>query len=407
MADYEFLTTEEVPGYIAAHPALAARIDIGHIASVEEIGDGNLNLVFIAKDAAGRGIVVKQALPYVRMSGGSWSMTPERERHEVESLLAHHALVPDLVVEVLHHDEERHIFAMEDLSDHQVWRGALNAGKTHRGAAEKVGTYIGAVAFGTSPFALERQALADAQAAAINPELCSITEDLVFTEPSVDAGRNAVLPANEPDAAALSADTTFVDAMGHAKYLFMTRGEALIHADLHTGSVMVRGEDGVANSVKVFDSEFAFYGPVAFDIGATWANYVLAASRALALGEDERAARELGLVDETWQGFEAEFRRRWPERRDARVWREGFLERQITTWREQAWLFAAAKMSRRIVGYAKVTDVETLPEPLREGAARGVLAAARAVVRPGADTSAIAFAQVCGAELRRHRTTTR
>ena len=24
MADYEFLTTEEVPGYIAAHPALAA-----------------------------------------------------------------------------------------------------------------------------------------------------------------------------------------------------------------------------------------------------------------------------------------------------------------------------------------------------------------------------------------------
>ena len=26
MADYEFLTTEEVPGYIAAHPALAARI---------------------------------------------------------------------------------------------------------------------------------------------------------------------------------------------------------------------------------------------------------------------------------------------------------------------------------------------------------------------------------------------
>ena len=128
MADYEFLTTEEVPGYIAAHPALAAHIDTGHIASVDEIGDGNLNLVFIAKDTAGRGIVVKQALPYVRMSGGSWSMTPERERHEVESLLAHHALVPDLVVEVLHHDEERHIFAMEDLSDHQVWRSALNAG---------------------------------------------------------------------------------------------------------------------------------------------------------------------------------------------------------------------------------------------------------------------------------------
>jgi 5-methylthioribose kinase len=406
MADYQFLSVEEVPGYLAAHPDLATRIDAQHIASVDEIGDGNLNLVFLVKDESGRGVVLKQALPYVRMSGGSWSMTPERERHEVESLTAHRALVPDLVVEVLHHDEERHIFAMEDLSDHTVWRPALNAGKVHNGVAGRVGTYIGAVAFGTSVFALDRQQLADAQAAAINPELCTITEDLVFTEPAVDAGRNAVLPANEADAAALSADTTFVDAMGRAKYWFMTCGEALIHGDLHTGSVMVRGAgDGAeADSVKVFDSEFAFFGPVAFDIGATWANYVLAASRAYALGEDARAEWALGLVDETWQGFESEFRRRWPTRRDARVWRDGFVEERIATWREQSWLFAAAKMSRRIVGYAKVTDVETLTPDLREGAARGVLAAARAGARVGEDSRAATFARVCGQALLEHRT---
>lgn len=406
MADYEFLTAEEIPGYIAAYPSLAERIDVERIASVDEIGDGNLNLVFLVKDQTGRGIVLKQALPYVRMSGGSWSMTPDRERHEVESLTAHRRLVPDLVVEVLHDDEKRHIFAMEDLSDHTVWRPALNAGKVHTGVAGRVGTYIGAVAFGTSLFALERQQLADAQAAAINPELCSITEDLVFTEPSVDAGRNAVLPANEPDAAALSADTTFVDAMGRAKYWFMTCGEALIHGDLHTGSIMVRGAgDGSrADSVKVFDSEFAFFGPVAFDIGATWANYVLAASRAYALGDDARAEWALGLVAETWAGFETEFRRLWPERRDPRVWRDGFLEERLATWQAQAWLFAAAKMSRRIVGYAKVTDVETLPPHLREGAARGVLAAARALVRAGSDTRPTTFATICGDELRKHRT---
>lgn len=406
MADYEFLSVAEVPAYLAAYPHLADRIDVEHIASVDEIGDGNLNLVFLVKDESGRGVVLKQALPYVRMSGGSWSMTPERERHEVESLTAHRALVPELVVEVLHHDEKRHIFAMEDLSDHTVWRPALNAGQVHNGVAERVGTYIGAVAFGTSLFALDRQQLADAQAAAINPELCTITEDLVFTEPSVDAGRNSVLPANEVDAAALRDDTTFVDAMGRAKYWFMTCTEALIHGDLHTGSVMVRGTgDGTeADSVKVFDSEFAFFGPVAFDIGATWANYVLAASRAYALGEDDRAEWALGLVEQTWRGFEDEFRRRWPDRRDARVWREGFLEERLAAWRAQSWLFAAAKMSRRIVGYAKVTDVETLPPDLREGAARGVLAAARAAARVGADTRASQFAQVCGQELLTHRT---
>jgi 5-methylthioribose kinase len=294
---------------------------------------------------------------------------------------------------------------MEDLSDHKVWRHALNDGATHDGAATAVGRYIGAVAFGTSVFGMGRTELAEAQAEAINPELCEITEDLVFTEPSVDAGRNEVLPANEPDAAALAADDVFVDAMGWAKYVFMTHGEALIHGDLHTGSVMVRAPQGSTqtDSVKVFDSEFAFYGPVAFDIGATWANYVLAAARAFSMGDDARGDWALSLVDQTWQGFEEEFRARWPQRRDPRVWREALLESRLAEWQAQSWLFAAAKMSRRIVGAAKVTDVQTLPEELREGAARGVLAAARAAVRAPGD-SASAFIELCRAELLQHRT---
>ncbi len=58
----------------------------------------------------------------------------------------------------------------------------------------------------------------------------------------------------------------------------MTHGEALIHGDLHTGSVMVGGGRTVA-----IDPEFAFYGPVGFDLGAIWANAVIAAARAAQL----------------------------------------------------------------------------------------------------------------------------
>ena len=104
---YRILREADLRDYLAGCPAVAARLGGAPAAwSISEIGDGNLNLVFLVKDEAGRGVVLKQALPYVRMSGGSWSMTPERERHEVESLTAHRALVPDLVVEVLHHDEK-------------------------------------------------------------------------------------------------------------------------------------------------------------------------------------------------------------------------------------------------------------------------------------------------------------
>jgi 5-methylthioribose kinase len=38
-----------------------------------EVGDGNLNLVFIVK-GANAGVAVKQALPYVRLVGESWPL---------------------------------------------------------------------------------------------------------------------------------------------------------------------------------------------------------------------------------------------------------------------------------------------------------------------------------------------
>jgi 5-methylthioribose kinase len=120
---------------------------------------------------------------------------------------------------------------------------------------------------------------------------------------------------------------------------------------------------------------------VAFDLGALWANYTIAAARATALGEDDRADWCMNLCAETWTAFEATFRASWPERRDARVFTDGFGDDLVARWHDETWVFAAAKMARRIVGLAKTKDIESLPEELREGAARGVLDVARAAVR--------------------------
>ena len=50
---------------------------------VNEVGDGNLNLVFLIEGPAG-GICVKQALPYVRLVGEGWPMTLQRAFFEQE-----------------------------------------------------------------------------------------------------------------------------------------------------------------------------------------------------------------------------------------------------------------------------------------------------------------------------------
>lgn len=384
---YEVLTADTAASYVAARPDLAALVDTDRLARVEEVGDGNLNLVFILTDVDGRGLVLKQALPYMRLVGPDWPMKPDRARLEAEITGVHSRVAPGLVPEIHGYDDERYVIAMEDLSDHRVWRGALNDGLRHEGVAAAMGRYVAAVAFGTSALGMDPEEQKLLARSTSNGELCRITEDLVFTEPYVDAGRNSVLPDNEADAAALADDAEMVAAMGLAKWKFMTESEAIIHGDLHTGSVMVRGPgvDGGPgegpSSARAIDSEFGFCGPVAFDLGALWANELIAAARAAALGDDVHRAWCLDLVPQTWAAFEAELRRRWPDRVDPRVWHDDLLEGLLRHWLEDAWLFAAAKMARRIVGLAKTSDIETLEPEARAGAARAVLHTARTAVR--------------------------
>ena len=379
--DYEFLVADTIAEYISSRPELKGVVDPSAIASVEEVGDGNLNLVFIVTDTAGNSVVLKQALPYVRLVGPDWPMTPTRAEKEANALEVHGKLCPDLVPRTFFFDADRYVIGMENLSEYRVWRGALMEGEQHEGVAGQMGEYVARVAFGTSALSVDAEELKGRIANAVNPELCKITEDLVFTEPHDDIGRNSVLPANEKDAAQHASDPMMIAAMGQAKWIFMTRAEALVHGDLHTGSVMVKQSGAGPAQSKAFDSEFAFYGPVAFDLGALFANYCLSAARFMALGNEELVHWNLALVEQTWDAFEKTFRSLYPARADARVWGPELEESLVSRWWEETVLFSTAKMSRRIVGLAKVADIETLDESLREGAARGILHLARSLAK--------------------------
>jgi 5-methylthioribose kinase len=91
-------------------------------------------------------------------------------------------------------------------------------------------------------FGVDAQQLKPLAAEAINPPLCKITELPVFSEPYSAGGRHTVPLASRADVAAYADDPDVIAAIGAVKWNFMTRAEALIHGDLHTGSVMVRGE---------------------------------------------------------------------------------------------------------------------------------------------------------------------
>src|SRR5579872_7428122 len=102
---YRILREGDLRDYLAGLPAVAARLG-GPPAgwSISEVGDGNLNLVFIVKGAKG-GVAVKQALPYVRLVGESWPLPLSRSHYEYLALTRQIGLAPGLVPAVLHQDE--------------------------------------------------------------------------------------------------------------------------------------------------------------------------------------------------------------------------------------------------------------------------------------------------------------
>ena len=78
-------------------------------------------------------------------------------------------------------------------------------------------------------------------------------------------------PWLDTTAAAFREDLDLHAAVSRLKLKFLNAPEALIHGDLHTGSIMV-----TEDSTVVIDPEFAFYGPMGFDIGAVIANLLMA-----------------------------------------------------------------------------------------------------------------------------------
>src|SRR6201995_2272505 len=128
---YRILKDRDLRDYLSGLPDVAARLG-GQAAgwTIDEVGDGNLNLVFIVRGSRG-GIAVKQALPYVRLVGESWPLPLSRSHYEYLALTKQAGLAPKLVPQILHHDEALALTAMELLSPHIIMRRGLIAGTVY------------------------------------------------------------------------------------------------------------------------------------------------------------------------------------------------------------------------------------------------------------------------------------
>ena len=168
-----------------------------------------------------------------------------------------------------------------------------------------------------------------------NPDMQAITSDYVFTKPFQQDPTNRHTEGLDEVVAGTLADTKLLAEISRLRARFNEAREGVVHGDLHTGSVMVNGQD-----TRVIDGEFAFYGPVAFDLGSLVANYLLAW---YAHPVANRPAL-MRCIEACWQAYAERF---------------DLPDRSKSIWRD-AIQFAGVEMLRRMLGAAHVGDLESI-----------------------------------------------
>jgi 5-methylthioribose kinase len=330
-----------------------------------EVGDGNLNLVFIVEGPK-NALVVKQALPYVRLVGESWPLPLDRAHFEHMALQEQGIWAADYVPQIHEHDSVMALTVMEYLKPHIILRKGLIRGIQYPHMAEHVGKFLAHMLFRTSdlflPAAEKRKKVSSFLS---NIAMCKISEDLIFDEPYFDAPMNRHTSPQLDDISALfKNDLALKKAAQDMKWCFMNNTEALLHGDLHTGSVMVTDKD-----TRVIDPEFAFYGPMGFDIGAIIANLFMAYfSQPGHKNGDDYALWVLEQPEKLWNVFTTEFSALTQNSKgdvlNTRLQmnnKEAIASRLEVIWRDTLG-FAACKVIRRILGLAHIEDFEAIED---------------------------------------------
>ncbi|SFD55510.1 5'-methylthioribose kinase [Bacillus sp. 491mf] len=350
----------------------------------KEIGDGNLNYVFrVWDEERGTSVIVKQAGDTARISD-EFKLSTNRIRIESDVLQLEGELAPRLVPDAYLYDDVMNCCVMEDLSDHTILRTALINHQTFPKLAKDLTTFLVNTLLFTSDVVMNHKEKKELVKNYINPELCEITEDLVFSEPFTDHNkRNELFSVNEGWIREhIYGDHELRTEAAKLKFSFMTNAQALLHGDLHTGSLFVR-ED----STKVIDPEFAFYGPMGYDIGNVVANLIFAWANADAtmvsgVEKDMYVNWLENTIIDVIDLFSTKFLEAWDVHvTDIMAKEEGFNRWYLQSVLKDTASVTGLELIRRIVGLAKVKDITSIPdEEARARAERICLQAAKSFI---------------------------
>ncbi|ADK81509.1 S-methyl-5-thioribose kinase [Sediminispirochaeta smaragdinae] len=351
-----------------AEDVMACTIDLVHYfepgarLSCREIGDGNINYVFVVTDEdTGRSIVVKQADKFVRSSGRPLNLNHNKIEADVLSIEG--ACAPSMVPKIYYYDEVMCALYMEDISAYKNLRKEMVQGKIFPKLAEDISTFMADTLLPSTDLVLDRATKKERVKKFTNAELCDITEDLVLTEPYYDyKKRNIITAGNEEFVEKhLYQNEDLKSEVGILRDEFMNHAQALVHGDLHSGSIFVNEE-----GLKVIDPEFAYYGPIGYDIGNVIGNMFFAwAHKAYVHPENTEFIHwAKTAITEIVALTKAKLEKKFDEIVSFPLYNAKFKEHYLANIWSDSFGYAGTEMIRRVVGDAKVQELNDVTDPV-------------------------------------------
>ena len=319
---------------------------------------GNLNHVCRVSDAKGNSLYVKQAGDTLRISE-DMTATLDRNRQESEILQIEEGLAPGMVPHIYFYDTVMSACGMEDCSGYKVMRNAMLEHEIYPDFADEITDFMVNTLLLSSDVVMDHREKKELVRRFITPDLDDITEKLVLMEPYLGAERNNVFPPNEAFVKKeLYGDEDLHLAVSKLKFRFMNDAQALLHGDLHTGSIFISRQ-----GIKVFDCEFGTYAPMGYDVGNIIANMIFAYDNGLSTDDEPFCAWCLDTIEKITDLFIEKFKKKYDEAVTepmAKV--PGFKEFYLAGILDDTAGYAGTELHRRTVGMANNVDVTTITD---------------------------------------------
>ena len=326
---------------------------------IKEVGDGNINYVFIVKETkTNKSVVVKQADVLLRSSGRPLDIN--RNKIEADILKIQYDLVPEFIPEIFYYDETMAALTMEDISAYKNLRYELEEKRTFPKFADEISTFLVETLLSTTDLVWNRQDKKTQVKNFVNIDMCDISEDLVFTEPYNDYKKqNIIIEENMSFVEELIYNNSkLIGEVAKLRNNYMNNAQSLIHGDLHSGSIFVN-QDGM----KVIDPEFAFYGPMGYDIGNVIGNLFFPLAKNEYYEQDKLFSQWLNeTIVAIYNQVKEKLEQGFKEKVTLDIYQNPlFVENYINEVMADTLGYAGTEIIRRTIGDSKVKEISTAP----------------------------------------------